>query len=84
MRTTPIAVDDVYQAIGNVGINVPAGSGVLANDSDLDGTGFGATPITAFDAKGTNGGNISVTTADGSFTYDPPTGRHIRTAHVYW
>jgi uncharacterized repeat protein (TIGR01451 family) len=38
-KTTPIARNDIYNALGNVGITVPAdSSGVLANDNDPDGT----------------------------------------------
>ncbi|MHC4064739.1 MAG: hypothetical protein ACYSUI_09595, partial [Planctomycetota bacterium] len=41
IKTTPIALDDSYNAIGNVGISVPA-PGVLGNDSDPDGGGVTA------------------------------------------
>jgi uncharacterized repeat protein (TIGR01451 family) len=36
-KTTPIARNDIYNALGNVGITVPAGSGLLTNDNDPDG-----------------------------------------------
>src|SRR5689334_15011909 len=39
VRTTPLARPDTYTATGNVRIQVPAGSGVLANDQDFDGVG---------------------------------------------
>ncbi|MFL6254753.1 MAG: PxKF domain-containing protein [Pyrinomonadaceae bacterium] len=68
--TTPIAVDDSYSALGNVDINVPAASGLTANDSDPDG---GAVTAVAGTSTSTNGGNVSVN-ADGSFTYNPPPG----------
>ncbi|MCB9436277.1 MAG: DUF11 domain-containing protein [Anaerolineales bacterium] len=70
-RSTPIARNDIYDSIGNVGITVPAGSGVLVNDNDPDGTG-GVT-IVAFDAVSDFGGNV-VVNLDGSFTYAPPVG----------
>ena len=42
LSSTPIARNDAYDSIGNVGIDVPAGSGVLANDNDPDGSpGYG-------------------------------------------
>ena len=63
----PMAVDDFYDSIGNVGINVPVGPGLLNND-----TLNGAT-ITAFDATSANGGTVNVI-GDGSFTYTPPAG----------
>ncbi len=71
ITTTPVAVDDTYQAIGNVQINVPDGAGDLtSNDSDPDGG-----PVTAVAGSSTsaNGGDVTVN-ADGSFTYNPPPG----------
>jgi uncharacterized repeat protein (TIGR01451 family) len=67
---SPIAFDDSYSAIGNVGITVPAASGVLAND--YMGQGSTAT-ITASDTTSANGGTVSVA-SDGSFTYEPKAG----------
>ena len=71
LGTTPIARNDAYPTVGNVSTSVGAGSGVLANDSDPDGTSVGT--VTAFDATSVQGGNVSVS-ADGSFTYNPPSG----------
>jgi uncharacterized repeat protein (TIGR01451 family) len=70
-KTTPIARHDSYASIGNVGITVPAFSGVLVNDNDPDGTG--PVSVVSFDATSANGGNVSVA-SDGSFTYDPAPG----------
>ena len=66
----PDAVDDSYDAIGNVVLTVPAGTGVLANDTDDAGVGTGAgeANVTAFDASSANGGTVSMN-PDGSFTY---------------
>ncbi len=59
---------DDYRALGNMDIDVPAGNGLLAND-----TGAGLT-VVAFDAMSANGGEVDVS-ADGAFTYitPPPT-----------
>ncbi|MBV8945956.1 MAG: cadherin-like domain-containing protein [Solirubrobacterales bacterium] len=72
----PVANPDSYTADNNAVLNENAGSGVLANDTDLDtdtlsvdqlnGTG-GTPPFTGTSAKG-----AGVTLrADGSFSYDP-------------
>ncbi|MBN1668455.1 MAG: cadherin-like domain-containing protein, partial [Anaerolineales bacterium] len=72
-RSTPIARDDSYQALGNVSINVPAASGLLANDEDPDGSG--ALVIASVPANSTNGGTIdAVDLNTGAFTYHPPAG----------
>lgn len=71
ITTTPVAIDDTYQAIGNVQINVPNGAGDLtSNDSDPDGG-----PVTAVAGTTTsaNGGEVTIN-ADGSFSYNPPAG----------
>jgi uncharacterized repeat protein (TIGR01451 family) len=70
VRTTPVARHDSYQALGNVSMTVPAGSGVLANDNDPDG---GGVSVSSSDSSSSFGGAVSVA-ADGSFAYDPPTG----------
>lgn len=69
LTATPVAVNDSYQAIGNVRITVPAGSGVLANDF----LGVPNATITGAPATSVNGGNVALA-ADGSFTYNPPPG----------
>lgn len=58
-------IEDTYQTLGNIDIDVPAADGVLAND-----TGTSLT-VTAFDAASANGGTVNVN-PDGSFTYIPP------------
>jgi hypothetical protein len=63
------AVDDMHSATGNVRINTAAsGFSVLANDQ-----ASGAT-ITAFDATSAHGGEVTMNTTTGTFTYDPPRG----------
>ncbi|MBI4751529.1 MAG: DUF11 domain-containing protein [Acidobacteria bacterium] len=69
VEVSPVAIDDTYAAVGNVRIQVPAGSGVLAND-------FLGTPtatLTGGTFTSTNGGNVTLNT-DGSFSYNPPAG----------
>ncbi|MBV9932610.1 MAG: tandem-95 repeat protein [Alphaproteobacteria bacterium] len=66
----PVANDDSYSAIGNVTLSVPAGTGVLANDTDDQplGGGAGQTQVTAYDATSANGGHVTMN-PDGSFSY---------------
>ena len=69
VEVSPVAIDDAYTAVGNVRIQVPAGSGVLAND-------FLGTPtatLTGGTFTSANGGNVTLN-ADGSFSYNPPAG----------
>lgn len=69
-RSSPLAVPDAYTCTGNVGINVPAASGVKINDFDdnLPGTTLSCGACTS-----ANGGTV-VLSNDGSFTYNPPAG----------
>lgn len=65
----PLAVDDMRSATGNVRIDSSnSGYSVLANDQAP-----GAV-ITAFDSTSAHGGNVTMNTATGTFTYDPPRG----------
>jgi uncharacterized repeat protein (TIGR01451 family) len=70
LKTTPLALDDAYNAVGNVSISVPA-PGVLGNDTDPD--GGVVTAIAIVGGSSSNGGDVDLA-ADGSFTYDPPPG----------
>jgi uncharacterized repeat protein (TIGR01451 family) len=67
-RSSPLAVNDSYTCTGNVGINVPAASGVKSNDFDdnLAGTTLAVTTAP------TNG--VVTLSNDGSFTYAPNAG----------
>lgn len=69
-KSSPVAVNDAYACTGNVGLNVPAASGLLAND--FDDTPAGLT-CTAGTFATTQSGSISIS-ANGSFTYSPPVG----------
>ena len=68
VKTSPVAVNDGYSAIGNVGISISATNGLLVND-------FGIPAPTVVSASGSsaNGGTYIVN-SDGSFSYDPPAG----------
>ncbi|NJN46232.1 MAG: cadherin-like domain-containing protein, partial [Candidatus Competibacteraceae bacterium] len=65
-----IANDGPRDVTGNVRINTTNSSGfsVLGND------GGDQISITAFDATSANGGNVSVNTTTGTFSYNPPPG----------
>ncbi len=63
----PLAQTDGYTATLNTQLNVPAGTGVLANDTVAAGA------ITAFAATSAQGGSVALN-ADGSFAYTPAAG----------
>ncbi|HZH66816.1 MAG TPA: Ig-like domain-containing protein [Flavisolibacter sp.] len=70
LRYSPLAFDDAYSSVGNVGISVPAADGVLFNDMK----GFPLATLTAIASRSTiNGGTVAMA-ADGSFTYNPAAG----------
>lgn len=74
---SPLAVNDVYASIGNVGISVPDGaSDLLANDLDANNPASTAAlvfvaPVPTVSAQG---GAVSINTSTGAFTYTPPAG----------
>jgi hypothetical protein len=87
----PVAVNDSYNAIGNVGISVPDGTDDVlerGTDDTLNGGSivtFGPTGNeTAVGGNGAsvNGGDVTLD-ADGSFTYDPPAGFEGTDTFVY-
>lgn len=63
---SPVAYDDVYTTLEDVPLNVPA-SGVLLNDTDVDGDALTATLL-----SNVSNGSLSLN-ANGSFTYMPNT-----------
>ncbi|MCC6280247.1 MAG: cadherin-like domain-containing protein, partial [Saprospiraceae bacterium] len=71
-RSSPLAINDAYTCTGNVGINIPAASGLLSNDFD-DNSGMTPMSATAGTFATTGGGSIMIA-ADGSFMYTPPAG----------
>jgi hypothetical protein len=69
-RSSPLALPDSYACTGNVGITIPAASGLKANDFDDNIPGL---TVTAGTFATTQGGSIMIN-ADGSFIYTPPAG----------
>ena len=67
----PVANDDAFDSIGNVGLDAAGGTLGVDNGSGVD-VGDEIT-VTSFDATSTQGGSVAAN-ADGSFTYDPPAG----------
>ncbi|MBN7795250.1 Ig-like domain-containing protein [Parahaliea mediterranea] len=64
----PLAVDDTYLAVPGESLAVAAGSGVLANDTDVD-----SVTLQAVLEAGVSNGQLSLS-PDGSFTYSPDVG----------
>ncbi len=65
----PALMNDAYAATGNVSLSQPDGAmDLFANDSLFGGT-LDMSMITS-----TNGGDVVINGADGSFTYNPPAG----------
>ena len=82
-HSTPIAVGDAFNVLGNVRIQVPDGaSDLLANDIDPDtGTNAGLTITTLagdnsapFAGNSANSGQVTAASGNGSFEYNPPPG----------
>lgn len=68
LKVTPIAVNDSYNCIGNVGITVNAAGGVLTNDVSPD-----ATALTVAVLANPANGTVSLA-SNGSFTYNSNAG----------
>ncbi len=68
VNDAPVAADDQYSTLVNTLLNVPAATGVLANDTDVDND-----PLTAVLATGPAHG-LLVLNGDGSFNYTPDSG----------
>jgi hypothetical protein len=64
----PVAADDSYFTLADVGLTVPANGGVLHNDGDQEGGTLTAELVQTVDQ-----GSLTLN-ADGSFTYVPPAG----------
>jgi hypothetical protein len=74
VQTQPIARADAFDVLGNVRIDVPAASGLLANDFDPDTGGSSGLTITTAPTASARGGEVSINTTTGAFTYNPPAG----------
>ncbi|HET6977403.1 MAG TPA: Ig-like domain-containing protein [Pyrinomonadaceae bacterium] len=83
LKTTPLGFDDTFSVLGNVRIQVPDGAqDLLANDHDPDTGGNTGLTITTlagdnsapFSGLSANGGQVTATTGNGSFEYNPPAG----------
>ncbi len=58
---SPVAVNDTFSSIGNVGISVPDGaSDLLANDLDREQSGLGAALFKFFNQAVTQGGQVAI------------------------
>jgi VCBS repeat-containing protein len=68
VNDAPVAVADTYGTDVGVTLVVPAVSGLLANDTDAEGS-----PLTALLVSGPASGSL-VLSPNGSFTYTPPAG----------
>jgi len=69
-RTSPLATNDSYAAIGNVGIIVNPVNGLIANDFDDNISGLSI----AVGTFSTTAGGTIIIASDGSFNYTPATG----------
>jgi VCBS repeat-containing protein len=65
---SPVAVNDLYQAIIDQPLEIAPAAGVLANDTDAEGD-----PLSAIMFSGPNHGTLNLN-ADGSFLYTPTSG----------
>lgn len=72
----PVAVNDTYDSVAGVTLNVGAVAGVLANDNNSDGL---PQPIRAVAATGTTPGGSYTLNTNGSFTYTPASGFTVPT-----
>ncbi|HMX28931.1 MAG TPA: Ig-like domain-containing protein, partial [Blastocatellia bacterium] len=77
---SPIAVNDTYASIGNVGISVPAANGVFAND--INPQGSGAFSVVTVNQAGL-AGLLSVNTTTGAFDFTPNAGFEGTTSFTY-
>lgn len=78
-KTSPLAINDNYAVTGNVGITIPSGTGLKANDFDDN---VGALTLTTGTFATTGLGSITIA-ADGSFTYSPAAGFTGNDTYVY-
>lgn len=70
VNDAPVAAGDAYATTQGKSLDVTAGSGLLANDRDIDGD---VLRVVGFDAYSVNGGTVSAA-QDGAFRYTPAAG----------
>ena len=80
LNDLPVAVDDFYTVLGNTTLNVNPATGLLNNDSDVDGDAL--TVTAASPLSGPSNGTVSVN-PDGTFTYIPNAGFSGPDSFVY-
>jgi hypothetical protein len=69
----PIAADDSYSTYEEIQLTVPVGTGILSNDSDVDGDDLDVTNVSALSCSATpNCGTLNLTSETGAFIYGPP------------
>ncbi len=74
----PVAVDDSYTAVGGTTLTVDTANGVLANDTNADGT-----PLSANIQTDPLFGVLEYFNLDGSFSYTPDTGFYGTDSFTY-
>ncbi len=80
VKATPIAANDAYDCIGNVGINVNTNAGgVMNNDISPDGTALSGVSVLTNVTHGT----LNLNTTNGQFTYTPTAGYLGTDSFVY-
>lgn len=72
VKASPIAQNDSYSTIGNVGINIPAGSGLFSNDVSPNATAISLNSTTNVNTA--NGGTATIDASTGAFVYEPAAG----------
>ncbi len=77
VNAAPVTVNDTYSTNGDENLIVPAVSGVLGNDSDVD-----SDPLTAVSKSDPSHGTVALN-SDGSFTYSPAAGYHGADSFTY-
>jgi hypothetical protein len=71
----PAKADSSYGVTTNIQINVPSGSGLLNGATGGTGALTVGNAMNPAPTTTVNGGNLSITTATGVFTYNPPAGQ---------
>ncbi len=74
VKASPIAQNDSYTTIGNVGIDIPQASGLFTNDISPAGAGAPISLNSTTNVTTANGGTATITAATGAFVYEPAAG----------